>query len=999
MKKKILIIVLGFFIFLFAAAIILPIIFKDDIKAAIDREIEKSVNADVLFDADDFNISLFRNFPNITATMKNFGVINREPFAGNILFAVEEFSIEIHLWSVIFSDQPRIKGIYLYHPEVNINVLEDGRANWDIMIATEEQPDSLEEDGAFSFSIDHWAIKDGHIIYDDKELGFFMELEYFDHSGRGDFTQDVFDLYTKNYARETTITYDGITYLTDQEITLDVTLGISDNYSRYTFKDNVALVNQFGFTADGWFTMEEDGYGMDISFNAKENDFKSLLSLIPAMYASDFEKIEAEGFLGFVGFVRGKYSEEEMPAFNVALKVTDGMFKYPDLPTAVSNIQIDMLVDNPDGIIENTMIDIAKMHVDFGANPFDLQMKIHNLRDYAMDAKANARLNLGELTQMFPIDGIDLRGMFTLDATASGKVDMDQSIFPKTNLNMKLENGYVKSADFPIPLEKMNLMSEVRNSTGKLDDTEIDLNQFSMEMDGEPFTATVKIRDLNDYNWDATAKGGVDLEKIMKIFPMEGMELAGKIKADFTSKGKMSDLDAGRYQNIPTSGNMTVKDFVYKSKDLDYDVKISSAAGDFDPDKIRLTEFKSMIGESDVDVTGVVSNYFGFILSKEGVIKGNVTLNSNLINLNQLMGGTEEETTNTEEPLTVIAIPGNIDFVLESTIKTIRYTNLTLSNAKGKVVVRDGIANLEGLNFDMLGGSFLMIGAYDPRDLEHPKYDFNMKIQNLDIKRSFDNFNTIQALAPVAQHVNGKFSTDFKIGGELGTDMMPILGTISGSGIIKVAQAVVKNSKLISDVATITRLGDASEVTLKDVIMKAKISDGKLSVEPFDFSFGKYAANIGGSTGLDGSLDYNMNFDIPAGQLGTQVNNFLSTYNLGGSGAGSSNLKLNLLLGGTYDNPKPVLMSPDARDQVQSAAKDAATDAVTQALQGQGINVPKLGRTDSTTVEDQIKGEVEEAKEEAKEKAEEKVEEAKEELKKEAEDKIKDLLKRRGGNN
>src|SRR5690348_613387 len=100
MKKALkwtLIIVGGLLILLIAAALILPAIFKDDIKAAIDKEVAKSVNAEVIFDLDKFDISLFKNFPNITATMGDLGVINRAPFAGEPLFVTEEFQVEVNL--------------------------------------------------------------------------------------------------------------------------------------------------------------------------------------------------------------------------------------------------------------------------------------------------------------------------------------------------------------------------------------------------------------------------------------------------------------------------------------------------------------------------------------------------------------------------------------------------------------------------------------------------------------------------------------------------------------------------------------------------------------------------------------------------------------------------------------------------------------------------------------------------------------------------------------
>ena len=99
-----------------AAAFIIPIVFKDDIKSAIDKELAKSVNADVVFDVDKFSLSLFSNFPNITAEMNDLGVINREPFAGEILFATEKFEVEVNLKNILFGDQLRLKGISLVRP-------------------------------------------------------------------------------------------------------------------------------------------------------------------------------------------------------------------------------------------------------------------------------------------------------------------------------------------------------------------------------------------------------------------------------------------------------------------------------------------------------------------------------------------------------------------------------------------------------------------------------------------------------------------------------------------------------------------------------------------------------------------------------------------------------------------------------------------------------------------------------------------------------------------
>src|SRR5882724_5628865 len=87
------------------AAIVLPIVFKDKIKAMVDKEIAKTVNADVIFDVNNFSLSVFRHFPNITVEVKELGVFNRAPFEGVPLFVVNRFDVEINLKDVLFGDQ------------------------------------------------------------------------------------------------------------------------------------------------------------------------------------------------------------------------------------------------------------------------------------------------------------------------------------------------------------------------------------------------------------------------------------------------------------------------------------------------------------------------------------------------------------------------------------------------------------------------------------------------------------------------------------------------------------------------------------------------------------------------------------------------------------------------------------------------------------------------------------------------------------------------------
>jgi len=915
-----------------AAAFIIPIVFKDDIKAAIDKELAKSINADVIFDVNNFDLTLFSNFPNITVEVKELGVFNRVPFEGTPLFVVEEFEVELNLKELVFGDQLRVKGITLVRPQITIKVLEDGKANYDITYPSTEEPQAtIEESSSFSFGIDHWEIVGGNIIYDDQSLPFLASIKGLNHSGSGDFNEKEFDLITRTIIDSLTIAYDGTEYLSNKHAELNATFGISEEYTRFTFKDNSTKLNDFALSMEGWFKMNEKDYGMDIQFSSPENTFKSLLSLVPGIYTKDFGSIETKGDLSFSGFIKGTMSDTQMPAFNMAMNVKDAMFKYPDLPTPISNINMDLWVDNKTGVIENTLVDLKKLHLEFGSNPVDARMLIENLKDYRMDANVKAALNLAELGKMFPMDGLEMKGAFAIDANAKGVYDSIKKIMPAVSATMSLSNGYMKSSEFPIPLEDLRFKASVQNASGKMAETLINVKDFGMMMDGEKFTANLILQNLDDYTWDLKANGGIDLEKVTKIFPVEGMTLAGKVKADIETKGKYSDLEAGKYERLPTSGTASLKNFKYNAADLPA-VTISQADAVFDPKKIEIKNTTGTIGKSDFDVSGSISSYIGYLFGSE-TIKGNMNFNSTLLDLNEFMIDTEAPATTTEPtPYGVVPVPQSIDFILHSNLKTVKMMDYTMTNVNGDVIVKDGMANLNAVKFNMLGGAFAINGTYDTKDINHPLYDLGVKIESLSIQQAASSFSIVKTYAPIAGLVNGNFGTDFKISGELGQDMMPKMNTVNGAGLIKIAQAALTQSKLVSGITSLTKLDNSDQVTLKDVLMSAAIKDGALSVKPFDVKFGEYKTNISGSTGLDGSINYLLKMNVPAGKLGSQLQGFINK-NTGASNS-TSEIPVTIALGGNYNDPKTSLLMEEQKQQVTEAVTAVAEEKSKQAVQG-----------------------------------------------------------------
>ena len=767
MKKvgKIFLIVFGVLI---VAILLIPVFFKDKIKELVISEFEKSTEAELYFG--DVSLSLFKNFPDFTLGLSDMGIIGKGLFAGDTLLNVGNMSASIDLQEVLFGENISLKSIDLVKPYITIITLSDGSANYDIAKATETVEEVTEEAGdeaGVSFGIKSFSIEEGEFVYFDQSIGFFTQLADINISGSGDFEADIFDLITTGKLDLVDLNYDGTDYMTDKTLDLDVVLSMDLPNSKYTFKENEININSFPLAVDGFFSLLDDGFGMDLKFKAPRSEFKQLLSLVPGVYNDSFKDLKSDGTLSFNGNVTGKYADNSMPAFGFNLSVNDGMFQYPDLPDAIKNVQMGLSIENKTGVIEDTRIDLSRMHLEMGSNPVDAKLIVENLKDFRLNADVKGKLNLNELANYFPMEGYELSGGLDFSAKAAGVYDSINHKIPTLDINVDLSNGRIKTPDLPSPIEDFMVKTNITNTSGSLKDTKIIVDNVSMNLDGQPFKANMTLSNPDNFEWDVNMDGNLDLDKLMKLYPMEGMKLKGQISTQLSSKGKMSDLEAERYNRMPTKGSLSLTNFDYQGEGIDQTITISKAEASFTNDKIKLTEYSGTAGSTNYSMKGEISNYLGFAL-KDEVLKGSLTVDADQLAISEWMvegEETDEESSDEEdisEPMEVVRIPENVEFNMQTSVNKVTYNNLQMNDMKGSVVVKGGKVNLNDAGFDAMNGTVGVTGEYDSRP-EQPTFDFKFGAKEISIPSSFQSVDMVQRLAPVTEKMTGLFSTDFSL--------------------------------------------------------------------------------------------------------------------------------------------------------------------------------------------------------------------------------------------
>ena len=943
MKKKKLLIILGSTLgVLLLAVLILPYLFKPTIKQAADKFIAENINADVKFPQDGLSIGMLRHFPNFTLALEDLSVVGRDEFKGDTLVNLKKFEVTVNIFALISSGRIEVNKIILDKPKLNVIVLPNGKANYDIYKAQPDTTKAVDTTKAepVKFRLKELALKNADIVYSDQKSKMFASVKNLNITGSGDLAENVFDLSTKLTADKATVAMNGTEYLSNKSLDLNFVVNMDMNNNKYTFKDNSIKVNDFNFGFDGWVQLaQQNAIKMDVTFKALDNSFKGLLSLVPGVYTESFGDIKADGEFDFSGYAKGTMKDSLLPAFGVKLVTKNASFKYPKVPEAIKYINIDLNVDNKDGLIPSTAINLNKFSFKIGNNPFDGYLKVANLKNFPVDAKVNARLNLGELTSAFPIEGMTIKGIFDLALNAKGVYDDKTGAFPILAATAKLTNGFVQNKLLPTPLQNLNFVMTASNTTGKAENTVVQIGNFNMLLAGESLTATGSVQNIKDLAWNVKVAGGVDLEKIAKIFNLKDMTLKGKVKANLATSGKLSDVTAKRYANVKASGNMNVANFSYSSPDFKQGVTISTAAVVFNPASINLTKFESKVGSSQISATGSVTNYMGFLFKPDGVLGGNLNVNIPTFNANEWMTPADKEAvakqqasqpSKKDSSVAVSMIPKNIDFDLKAHIGKFTYDNIVADNVNALVSISKGIMTIKDANMGIIGGLVNVKGTFDS-DVKKPKFDLDLGIKSVSIPKAFETFETIQKYAPISQYVVGNMDLNYNLKGDLTKDMTPNVASLNGGGLVKILSGTLKDTKLTSLVAQFSKPATASAMTeLKELALSTTLEDGKLSVKPFDISMHGRKTTVSGYTSLDGKINYNLLMDVPANAVTTSLNSAMSRYL--GKNAASGDMKVTLGVTGTYSKPsvKLVNVASASGKTVQSEVKEAVQDKVKQ---------------------------------------------------------------------
>lgn len=517
---------------------------------------------------------------------------------------------------------------------------------------------------------------------------------------------------------------------------------------------------------------------------------------------------------------------------------------------------------------------------------------------------------LGVIPEIYSknIENVTTTGDFIVNGNFNGMVD--ETHIPKFNIEIKSDNASFKYPDLPKAVRNVFFDIQLNNKTGITEDTYVDIDKASFMIDEDKFNLTSNITELmGNTKVKAHIDGAMNLANISKAYPVPAeYDLKGLLKANITTSFDMASVEKKQYEKTNTTGDLSVTNFEYNSEELANPVKFTKASLTFNPKTVTLNSLNGTTGKTDFDVTGTINNLLGFMFNDEKV-EGNFNLKSNTFALSDFMVAETETTTGNGDSNSggvvqeeKIKIPSFLDATINANAKQVLYDDIVLSDVTGVLRIKDETATLSNMSSGLFGGKMAFNGEVSTKN-DTPTFAMKLDLNQLGIQETFSSIELFQTIAPIAQILKGKLTSDISLSGNLTDDLLPDLLSLSGNlfADLMTDEISTESAPVLNSLVSKLNFIDLKQLDLKDLKTSLSFKDGIVTVKPFTLNYKDISINVEGNHTFDKKLNYKATMQVPAKYLGTDVTSLIAK--IDDSALTDLTIPVVANIGGLYNSP------------------------------------------------------------------------------------------------
>lgn len=683
----------------------------------------------------DSNISPFAQFPYISIDLQGVQFFEDKDMQRLPIYEAGDIYLGFNLWDILRGDY-QVKRIKIANGHLDLIKYENGDIN--LLMAKNVLADSTvqESDESLDFNLNELSFVNFNLSFADHTMdqtlsanidGLTAAIRLTDEDVFLDLTAKlILDLYNGEQP----------TFFSNKSIELDLEMDFHRLDQVLEVFPSKLLLERSLFTLEGTVDLDDDLF-TDFKLYGEKPDFNIFAAFAPAEIAQTLDRYQNQGEIYFLGTIRGKAGNGNMPAIAVEFGCENAYFVNKEMDKRVDDLRFSGFFTNgKERSLRTSELRLTNFYAKPEEGLFQGQLVIRNFEDPYIKVNLNADLDLQFLGQFFEVEGLQrITGQIQLDMDFDELIDMDMPTEGLSRLKegidseLTIKNLSFIIPDYPLPVTNANGHAVMDAGKITLDFLRFRIGDSDFDFSGNlsDFPAIFHKMDKKVTATLSSKSNKIDIAQLvsfdsilMESFNEEITQFQLKLALDANAR------EFTAYKYLP-KGEIRIEDFYAKLKHYPHLFHDFDAVITIEENNLNIRDFSGEIDGSDFHFSGLVGNYPKWFQDvKMGDSTFEFEFQSNLLKINDLLSYKGESylpDDYKDEELREVEMKGKVELHYDSVFKSadlsverlqgrLKIHPLKLEDFKGRIHMEQGNILVENFGGKMGQSDFEMDLAY-----------------------------------------------------------------------------------------------------------------------------------------------------------------------------------------------------------------------------------------------------------------------------------------------
>ena len=683
-------------------------------------------------------------------------------------------------------------------------------------------------------------------------------------------------------------------------------------------------LNRYQFDVNGDVAIAENNdINLDLALNTNALVVEDVLTYLPEKVQQKLSRIEYTGKATLSDVeVKGTFNDSLMPLIKAKVLTDNLKVNVKQLPYPFTEVNLDgnLALDlNSDA----NSLTVNSVSAKFNRSSFTADGVVDDLLgDIGLKLKVKGDVPLTDIKSFLP-KNIKLNGRTNLDLTTNFTVENLMKSLDDYNLNRLSAKANLKVNNFTFDMDTIHASAPMLNvgltlpasakqkgqkgayitlATSKLDakvgkgitadlrnpDIKLAADNFKGGMEKLLLDADLKFSHLDlDYD-DITAKIDAPVltfvttpEKNAKGLKarvtLDGKDVVAKMGKEYAVNSNSLKVNASVSENkVKTdflnhwnpSADFVLGNAVVKVDGIDEDIRISNIDFLFNSHELDFKKSTIRIGQSDLSLQGSVVGIKEWIEDHKNLMKGEMQVTSNMMNINEILDLTSGLGHSDAEPFEAtitdnkeddpFMVPEGIDFNFVLNTKKALYDNFDMNNLNGTMTVKDGTLILREIGFTNKAAEMQLTAMYQSPRKNNLFLAMDFHLLRVQINDLLTMIPYIDTLVPMLKTFDGQ--AEFHIGAEtsLKSNYEPKISTLRAAADIEGKNLTVNDKFTFTKITDMLDISTNGSYRVDSLDVQLTAFKNEIDLWPSQIAIGKYKVTVDGRMTLDRNGEYHL---------------------------------------------------------------------------------------------------------------------------------------------